>query len=33
MLVTLDANMSETPFCQNLLADVIIIPRKRKKNI
>ncbi len=30
-LVTLDANMSETSFCQNLLVDVIIIPGKKKK--
>ena len=31
MLVTLDANMSETSFCQNLLVDVIIIPEEKKK--
>lgn len=30
-LVTLDANMSETSFCQNLLVDVTIIPTKRRK--
>lgn len=30
-LVTLDANMSETSFCQNLLVDAIIIPGKKKK--
>lgn len=34
MLVTLDANMSETSFCQNLLVDVIIVPEQGgKKNI
>lgn len=30
-LVTLDANMSETSFCQNLLVDVTIIPNKPRK--
>lgn len=29
MLVTLDANMSETSFCQSLLVDVIIIPEEK----
>lgn len=29
MLVTLDANMSETSFCQNLLVDMVIIPGKK----
>lgn len=28
--VTLDANMNETSFCQNLLVDMIITPGKKK---